>query len=65
LGPLTAAGFTFNQTNTATDYKTGDEFHLEWAATKYLTKEFTIGNACVRSRAAWSRSVDGSVTHWR
>ena len=38
-----AAGFTFNRTNTATDYKTGDEFHLEWAATKYLTKEFTIG----------------------
>jgi hypothetical protein len=38
-----AAGFTFNQTNTATDYKTGDEFHLEWAATKYLTKQFTIG----------------------
>jgi hypothetical protein len=38
-----AAGFTFNFTNTATDYKTGDEFHLEWAATKYLTKEFTVG----------------------
>jgi hypothetical protein len=38
-----AAGFTFNQTNTATNYTTGDEFHLEWAATKYLTKEFTIG----------------------
>jgi hypothetical protein len=28
-----AAGFTFNRTYTATDYKTGDEFHLEWAAT--------------------------------
>ncbi len=39
----TAAGFTFNQTNTATDYKTGDEFHLEWAATKYITPQFTIG----------------------
>jgi hypothetical protein len=39
----TAAGFTFNQANTATDYKTGDEFHLEWAATKYLSKQFTIG----------------------
>lgn len=38
-----AAGFTFNQPNTATDYNTGDEFHLEWAATKYITKEFTIG----------------------
>jgi hypothetical protein len=38
-----AAGFTFNQTNTATDYTTGDEFHLEWAATKYITKQFTLG----------------------
>jgi hypothetical protein len=38
-----AAGFTFNQSNTATNYRTGDEFHLEWAATKFLSKEFTIG----------------------
>jgi hypothetical protein len=38
-----AAGFTFNQPNTATDYQTGDEFHLEWAATKYITKQFTVG----------------------
>ncbi|WP_456664088.1 transporter [Bradyrhizobium sp. LB13.1] len=41
------AGFTFNQTNTATDYKTGDDFHLEWAVTKYLSKQFTIGRAAV------------------
>jgi hypothetical protein len=39
----TAAGVTFNQANTATNYTTGDEFHLEWAATKYITKQFTIG----------------------
>lgn len=38
-----AMGVTFNQTNTATDYKSGNEFHLEWAATKYITKEFTLG----------------------
>jgi hypothetical protein len=38
-----ALGATFNQTNTATDYTSGDEFHLEWAATKYITKQFTIG----------------------
>ena len=38
-----AVGVTFNQRNTATDYQSGDEFHLEWAATKYLTKEFTLG----------------------
>jgi hypothetical protein len=38
-----AAGFTFNQPNTATDYKTGNEFHLEWAASKSLTKEVSLG----------------------
>lgn len=38
-----AMGITFNQANPATDYKTGNEFHLEWAASKYITKEFTIG----------------------
>ena len=27
----------------ATQYKTGDEFHLEWAVTQYLSKEFSIG----------------------
>lgn len=38
-----AMGVTFNQANRATDYKSGDEFHLEWAASKYITKEFTVG----------------------
>lgn len=38
-----AAGFTLNRPNTATDYRTGNEFHLEWAASKSLTKEISIG----------------------
>lgn len=38
-----AAGFTFNGTNEATDYTTGTEFHVEWAATKMLTKQFSVG----------------------
>lgn len=38
-----AAGFTFNQPNTATDYKTGNEFHLEWAASKSLNKNISVG----------------------
>lgn len=38
-----ALGFTVSQENTATDYRTGDEFHLEWAATQNLSKEFSIG----------------------
>ena len=29
-----AAGFTFNAENTATQYKSGDEFHFEWAVGK-------------------------------
>ena len=38
-----AVGATFSQENAATQYKTGDEFHLEWAVTQYLSKEFSIG----------------------
>ncbi|MBS7698372.1 MULTISPECIES: transporter [unclassified Chelatococcus] len=37
------AGFTFNGENPATDYRTGTEFHVEWAATKTLTKELSVG----------------------
>ena len=38
-----AIGFTFNEENSATQYRTGNEFHLEWAATQNLSKEFSIG----------------------
>ncbi|WP_343712419.1 transporter [Inquilinus sp.] len=37
-----AAGFTFNGENPETDYWTGTEFHLEWAATKSFG-EFSLG----------------------
>ncbi|MCS0503333.1 SphA family protein [Ancylobacter mangrovi] len=39
----TAAGFTFNGTNDVTDYTTGTEFHVEWSATKALTKQLSVG----------------------
>ena len=38
-----AAGFTFNGENDATNYETGTEFHLEFAAMQYLSKAFAIG----------------------
>ena len=38
-----AMGVTFNQENSATNYRTGNEFHLEWAATQNLSKELSIG----------------------
>lgn len=36
-------GITFNGTNGLTDYTTGNEFHAEWAATKALSKEWSVG----------------------
>jgi hypothetical protein len=38
-----AAGATFNGTNDATQYRTGDEFHLEWTAEQHLSKQFSVG----------------------
>jgi hypothetical protein len=38
-----AAGFTFNFENTATDYKSGDEFHFEWAIGRELSPGFVVG----------------------
>ena len=39
------AGFTFNGENPATDYKTGTEFHVEWALMQHVSKTFTFGIA--------------------
>ncbi|MFG1364188.1 SphA family protein [Xanthobacter versatilis] len=38
-----AVGVTFNGTNPVTEYTTGTEFHAEWAVTKMLTKQFSLG----------------------
>ena len=40
-----AAGFTFNWENPATDYRTGTEFHFEWALIQHLSKTASIGLA--------------------
>ena len=38
-----APGFTFNAENPNTNYKTGTEFHVEFAAMKSLSKKVTVG----------------------
>jgi hypothetical protein len=38
-----AVGVTLNAENPTTQYKTGDEFHIEWAATYAFTKQFSAG----------------------
>jgi hypothetical protein len=36
-------GFTYNWINPVTNYRSGNEFHLEWSASKFITKELSIG----------------------
>ena len=36
-------GFTYNFTNTATDYQNGIDWHLDWGASQFLTKQLQIG----------------------
>jgi hypothetical protein len=37
------AGFTYNFINTQTDYQNGVDFHLDWGASQFLTKQLQVG----------------------
>ena len=37
------AGFTYNFRNPDTDYRNGVDFHLDWAASQWLSKQFFVG----------------------
>jgi hypothetical protein len=37
------AGVIFNATNPDTDYRTGNEFHLDWLAGRHLSETFGVG----------------------
>jgi hypothetical protein len=37
------AGFTYNFINPATQYQNGVDFHLDWAVSQFLSKQFHIG----------------------
>jgi hypothetical protein len=36
-------GVTYNFTNTATDYQNGIDWHLDWGASQFLTKQLQVG----------------------
>lgn len=40
-----AAGFTFNGENPDTEYRTGTEFHVEYAVMQHLSETFSVGFA--------------------
>ncbi|MGE3873960.1 MAG: transporter [Parvibaculaceae bacterium] len=37
------AGLTFNAENPATDYRSGDQFHFEWAAVQHFNEQLDAG----------------------
>jgi hypothetical protein len=37
------AGLTYNLENPSTNYKNGIDFHLDWAASQYLSKQVFVG----------------------
>jgi hypothetical protein len=37
------AGFTYNLVNPSTNYQNGVDFHLDWGASKFLSKELFVG----------------------
>lgn len=43
LDVSTSLGVTFNGENTFTQYRSGDEAHLEWSVSQYLSKRSSIG----------------------
>jgi hypothetical protein len=43
LDVTNVVGFTFNQENEATDYRTGTEFHWEWAVSKKFENGLSVG----------------------
>ncbi len=54
------AGWTFNDENRATDYDTGDELHLEWAAIQHLSKYAYVGLAGYAYQQTSGDSGDGA-----
>ena len=36
-------GLTYNFTNTATDYRNGIDWHLDWGASQFMTKQLQVG----------------------
>jgi len=37
------AGFTYNLINTSTNYQNGVDFHLDWSASQFVTKQWQVG----------------------
>lgn len=60
-----AAGITFNQRNSDTDYKSGDEFHLDLAAIQHFSEKFYLGLAGYTYRQLSADSGGGATSDYK
>lgn len=54
-------GIMFNTKNTATDYKSGNEFHVDFAVNKFFSPDFAVGLHGYYYRQLSSDSCSGAV----
>ena len=41
--PSAVTGFTYNLINPSTNYQSGIDWHLDWGASQFLTKQIQVG----------------------
>ena len=58
---LEALGFTFSLENDETDYKTGNEFHFEWAVGREISQGLMIGVVGYNYRQISGDSGSGAI----
>lgn len=56
-----AVGLTYNFENPATNYKTGNELHLEWAAMQHFSKTLSVGLVGYHYQQVTGDSGSGAV----
>ena len=56
-----AVGFTFNGENPVTDYRTGTEFHAEWAVVQNFSPQFSAGLVGYYYQQLTADSGDGAT----
>ncbi|MCK4206859.1 transporter [Brucella pituitosa] len=60
-----AVGMTFNAKNPATEYRTGNEFHFEWAAIKHFNEKIDAGLVGYYYQQVSGDSGDGAIAPFK
>ncbi|MFZ4538461.1 SphA family protein [Propionivibrio sp.] len=60
-----AAGITFNQINPATDYKSGDEFHLDLTVIQHVSEKFYLGLVAYAYQQLTGDSGSGATSAYK